>query len=119
MLCSLFHSFVFGVSIQVRSCCSTVIKPAEAGTYCIYAYTYELIEIIHHRRGHLNLQCIRQIYSISIILIAIKIIIIINIIIIIIFTIIIAINNRLAPEMVEDLVTLKCNLHLLREQPSV
>ena len=50
---------------------------------------------------------------------AIKIIIIINIIIIIIFTIIIAINNRLAPEMVEDLVTLKCNLHLLREQPSV
>ena len=27
--------------------------------------------------------------------------------------------NRLAPEMVEDLVTLKCNLHLLREQPSV
>ena len=62
---------------------------------------------------------IRQIYSISIILIAIKIIIIINIIIIIIFTIIIAINNRLAPEMVEDLVTLKCNLHLLREQPSV
>ena len=61
---------------------------------------------------------IRQIYSISIILIAIKIIII-NIIIIIIFTIIIAINNRLAPEMVEDLVTLKCNLHLLREQPSV
>ena len=60
---------------------------------------------------------IRQIYSISIILIAIKIII--NIIIIIIFTIIIAINNRLAPEMVEDLVTLKCNLHLLRNQPSV
>ena len=60
---------------------------------------------------------IRQI--ISIILIAIKIIIIINIIIIIIFTIIIAINKRLAPEMVEDLVTLKCNLHLLREQPSV
>ena len=57
-----------------------------------------------------------QIYSISIILIAIKII---NMIIIIIFTIIIAINNRLAPEMVEDLVTLKCNLHLLREQPSV
>ena len=27
--------------------------------------------------------------------------------------------KRLAPEMVEDLVTLKCNLHLLREQPSV
>ena len=50
---------------------------------------------------------------------AIFIIIFINIIIIIIFTFIIAINNRLAPEMVEDLVTLKCNLHLLREQPSV
>ncbi len=28
-------------------------------------------------------------------------------------------RNRLAPEMVEDLVTLKCNLRLLRELPSI